>query len=285
LKKPVIAVTLGDPGGIGPEIVHRALKDPQIKKLAQWRIFGFTSQKKLLPWQAGELSLVALEEALKAIDRGECQALVTAPISKDHIHRTGFEFPGHTEFLAHHFRAKKHVMMFVSPKLKVSLVTIHEPISKLSTLITKQRVLDTIALTHESLKKDFKIARPKIAVCGLNPHAGEKGLFGNEDTKEILPAVKQACRKGMKVVGPLPADTLFHQAAEGKYDAVIAMYHDQGLIPVKTLDFHRGVNMTLGLPIVRTSPDQGCAFDIAGKGLANPQSMKEAMKLAARLCK
>lgn len=283
-KLPVIAVTLGDPQGIGPEIVELALQDPKIKKLAQWKIFGFTSVKKLLPWQAGELSLLALEEALAAIDRGDCQALVTAPISKDHIHQTGFAFPGHTEFLAHHFKANQHVMMFVSPKLKVSLVTIHEPISNLSKLITKKRVADTIALTHQALKNDFGIENPTLAVCGLNPHAGENGLFGQEDAKHILPAVRDCCKKGMKVVGPLPADTLFYQATQGKYDAVVAMYHDQGLIPVKTLDFHHGVNMTLGLPIVRTSPDQGCAFDIAGKGLANPQSMKEAMKLAATLC-
>lgn len=281
---PTIAVTLGDPNGIGPEIVAKALSDSKIAKLANWKIFGYTSKKKLLPWQAGELSLLALEQALASIDNGECQALVTAPISKDHIHQTGFQFPGHTEYLADYFKAKKHVMMFVSPKLKVSLVTIHEPLARLSKLITKQKILDTITLTHQSLKRNFGIKNPKIAVCGLNPHASEKGLFGSEEAEVIIPAIKTAQKKQMKIFGPYPADSLFYRAAEGEFDAVIAMYHDQGLIPVKTLDFNHGVNMTLGLPIIRTSPDQGCAFDIAGKGLANATSMKEAMRLAVELC-
>lgn len=285
MKKPVFAVTLGDPDGIGPEIVFKALADSSIRKLAHWKIFGNFSKKKIGPKKSGISSFNALREAVAALKKGEVNGLVTAPISKERIHTAGFKFPGHTEYLAHEFGSKKCVMMFVSPHLKVSLATIHLPLKKVPAALTIKKIRDTIELTHQSLKKDFGITRPRIAVCGLNPHAGENGLFGDEEKRIIKPAIRLVQKKGIEALGPFSADTLFYQCRQRRFDAVIAHYHDQGLIPVKTLDFHEGVNMTLGLPIIRTSPDQGCAFDIAKKGIANPASMKSAMKLAVEIWK
>ncbi len=265
-------------------MVEKALKDPHIKKLAHWKIYGTKFLKLLGEKKSGFKSLEALQQAVDDLKNKKVDVLVTAPISKERIQKAGFKFPGHTEYLTHEFKAKKSVMMFVSPRLKVSLVTIHEPLKKVSSLLTATKIFDTIDLTYQSLQNDFRIKHPKIAVCGLNPHASEKGLFGNEEAKIIIPAIRRAQKK-MNVMGPYPADSIFHQAAQGKFDAVVALYHDQGLIPVKTLDFHHGVNMTLGLPIIRTSPDQGCAFDIAHQGKANPASMKAAMKLAVEVWK
>ncbi len=282
-SKPTFGITLGDPDGIGPEIVFKALQDKKIRKLANWKLYGSASNKPMGAQRSGLMSLRALEHAVADLKKKKIVGLVTAPISKERIQKSGFKFPGHTEFLAHEFKSKKTVMMVVSPKLKVSLVTIHAPLKKVSSLLTISKIVDTIVLTHQSLKKDFCIKNPRIAVCGLNPHAGEKGIFGKEEQKIISPAIRKAQSKKINVSGPHPSDSLFYQAANGRFDAVVAMYHDQGLIPIKTLDFHHGVNMTLGLPIIRTSPDQGCAFDIAGKGMANPSSMKAAMKLAVEV--
>ncbi|MDO8520192.1 MAG: 4-hydroxythreonine-4-phosphate dehydrogenase PdxA [Deltaproteobacteria bacterium] len=280
--KPTFAITLGDPLGIGPEIVAKALKDPFLKKSADWKIFG-TPRKKMAPREAGRASWQALEEAVRAIKRGECAGLVTAPVSKTHLHLAGFPYPGHTEFLADRFEAKKTAMMLASPKLRVVLVTIHLPLKKAIAVLSPSAILEKIILTQQSLKRDFGIRNPRIAVCGLNPHAGEGGLMGTEEKKIILPAIRRARAKKINATGPHSPDTVFHQAVSGEFDAVICHYHDQGLIPLKTLSFHEGVNVTLGLPIIRTSPDHGCAFDIAGRGIANPSSMKAAMRLILKL--
>ncbi|MBI2340605.1 MAG: 4-hydroxythreonine-4-phosphate dehydrogenase PdxA [Deltaproteobacteria bacterium] len=282
--KPTIAITLGDPQGIGPEIVKKALRDPRIKKLAHWKIFGSPFRKKLSPKESGRAALAALEEAITAIKRRECDALVTAPISKKRIRLAGCKFPGgHTEYLARRFGAGQSAMMLTAGSLRVVLVTIHVPLKKVPRLISTQKILEKIVLTNESLKKDFAIKKPRIAVCGLNPHAGEGGIFGNEEKRVIRPALTKAKRLGINVSGPEPPDTVFYWACKGRFDAVICQYHDQGLIALKTLAFHEGVNITLGLPIVRTSPDHGCAFDIAGKGVADPSSMKAAMKTCVKV--
>ena len=280
--KPAFAITLGDPLGIGPEIVAKALRDPALKESAEWKIFG-TPRKKMTPREAGTASWEALEDAVAAIKRGDCAGLVTAPVSKTHLHLAGFPYPGHTEFLAARFKAKKTAMMLASPKLRVVLVTIHLPLKKAISLLSPTLIFEKIVLAHESLRKNFGIGKPRIAVCGLNPHAGEGGMMGDEEKTIILPAIRRARAKKIAVTGPCPPDTVFHQAVSGAFDTVICHYHDQGLIPLKTLSFHEGVNITLGLPIIRTSPDHGCAFDIAGKGVANPASLKAAMHLAIQI--
>ncbi|MBX7147686.1 4-hydroxythreonine-4-phosphate dehydrogenase PdxA [bacterium] len=284
-SKPVIAISLGDPLGIGWEITQKALKDPAIKKLARFEIFGTPFNKIISLRKAGELSAQALDQATQAVMMGECDALVTAPVSKTHLKLAGFPFPGQTEYLADVTETKNSAMMLASPQLKVVLVTIHVPLAKVPALITPKKILEKIILTHASLKKDFGIKKPKIAVCGLNPHAGEGGMFGNEEKFKIIPAIKSAQKKKIVAVGPLPPDTVFHEAKKVKYDAVVCMYHDQGLIALKTLDFDRGVNLTMGLPIIRTSPDHGPAFDIAGKNKANASAFKEAIKTAVTLWK
>lgn len=284
MTKPIFAITLGDPLGIGPEIVTKALKDPFLKKAAEWKLFG-SPAKKMTARKAGEASWAALKEAVAAIDRGECAGIVTAPVSKTHLHLAGFPFPGQTEFLAAHYRVKKMAMMLAAPRLRVVLVTIHLPLRKIVTTLSSSLILEKIILTYESLRKDFGIKKPRIAVCGLNPHAGEGGLMGTEEKTIIAPALRRALAQKINATGPYPSDTVFHLAIQRKFDAVICHYHDQGLIPLKTLSFYEGVNTTLGLPIIRTSPDHGCAFDIAGKGIANPESMKAAMKMAVEIWK
>lgn len=277
MKKPTIAITLGDPLGIGSEIVQKALADKKIAKLANWKMFGTSYSPDLTPVQAGKKSYLALEEAIWEINAGRCDGLVTAPVSKTHLKKAGFKYPGHTEYLAHIFKAKNMGMMLFSPQLKVVLVTIHIPLSQVFKELSKKKIHEKIILTHQSLINDFGIKKPRIGVLGLNPHAGENGMMGQEEKTLIGPAIAQARRKGLHVTGPLPPDTAFHLALEGQFDAMVCHYHDQGLIPLKTLSFHEGVNTTLGLPIVRTSPDHGCAFDIAGQNKANPTSMKAAM--------
>lgn len=280
--KPCLAITLGDPLGIGPEIVKKCLRDPKIKKLAHWKIFG-TEAQKISSRQAGFYSALALRQAMQSVLKKECDGLVTAPVSKTHLHRAHFSHPGQTEFIASYFKNNKARMMIWSPKLSIVLTTIHLPLKKIFSVLKSSLIFDTIVITHHALKKDFGIKNPRIAVCGLNPHAGENGLLGIEDQKIIVPAIKRARKLKINVDGPYPSDTIFYQAIQKKFDVVVCLYHDQGLIPVKTLSFDCGVNLTLGLPIIRTSPDHGCAFDIAGKGIANPSSMKEAMKLAVKI--
>lgn len=283
---PTFAVTLGDPLGIGPEIVKKALEDRSIRRLANWSIFGEEMHgKKPGPKEAGLESFSALKLATSSIKNGLACGLVTAPVSKAHLNMAGFGFPGQTEFLASVFSAKKTAMMLASPKLKVVLVTIHVALRDIFKKLTAQAVYEKIVLAHKALVNDFRIKKPLLAVCGLNPHAGEGGLFGTEEGRIISPAIRKAQHDKINVSGPYPPDSIFHEAIRGKYDAVICHYHDQGLIPLKTLSFYKGVNVTLGLPIIRTSPDHGCAFDIAGKGIANPSSIKSAMRLAVEIWK
>ncbi|MCP4670299.1 MAG: 4-hydroxythreonine-4-phosphate dehydrogenase PdxA, partial [Desulfobacula sp.] len=233
-----------------------------------------------------------LNYILKGIDlalENRIQALVTCPITKTALKLAGSQFPGHTEILAHKTNTKNYAMMLAGDRLKVVLVTIHIPLSKVAASFTTKSIIQKIELTHTSLKERFDIKSPRIAVAGLNPHAGEALMFGNEEEKIISPAVKLANQKGYMVEGPLPPDTVFYQAVHGKsgdgtnrgkYDAVICMYHDQGLIPFKLIHFKDGVNTTLGLPIVRTSVDHGTAYDIAWQGIADHSSLVEAIKMA-----
>jgi 4-hydroxythreonine-4-phosphate dehydrogenase len=215
-------------------------------------------------------------------DPRRIDAVVTGPISKESWALAGFKWPGHTELLAFRTKAKRHAMMFDSPRLRVALATAHLPLMDVRNVLTIGRVYDPIDLGHEFCRQ-LGIAKPRIAVCGLNPHAGENGMFGDEDTRIIRPAIDAARRIGIDAHGPFPADTIFIRAAAGDWDLVVAMYHDQGLIPVKLLGWDKAVNVTVGLPIVRTSPDHGTAFDIAGQGKASEGSMKAAIELAVRL--
>ncbi|MCG2712822.1 MAG: 4-hydroxythreonine-4-phosphate dehydrogenase PdxA [Candidatus Omnitrophica bacterium] len=210
-------------------------------------------------------------------------ALVTAPINKEALHLAGHTFHGHTQILAQRFKSRYVRMMFCAEKLRVVLVTIHVPLKNVPALVTKKEVQDTIFAVQRVMNTNFKIKRPRIAVCGLNPHASEDGLFGTEEAEHIIPAIKKAKAQHIRVEGPFPSDTLFWKAKEGQYDAVIAMYHDQACIPFKTLYFDKGVNVTLGLPFIRTSPDHGTAFDIAGKNMADPHAMKEAIRVAVEM--
>jgi 4-hydroxythreonine-4-phosphate dehydrogenase len=310
-KKPNIGITMGDPNGISPEIVVKAVNSPDVQNVCNPVIFGsgeilesaanLTGLKinceiydpanfgkaDLRPCRvdrkAGEASLSYIRLAVKAAISGKVDAMVTAPISKESTHLAGSKFPGHTEMLKDLTGAKEAVMMFEGGKVRVVLVTIHTALRDVPKLITKERVLSIITITHRALVSQFKIPSPKIVVCGLNPHAGESGAFGDEEILHISPAIAEARKMGISITGPLPADTLFYHANAGKWDAVVAMYHDQGLIPFKMLYFNSGVNMTLGLPIIRTSPDHGTAFNIAWKGVADPSSMIAAVSIASRL--
>ena len=307
-KKPIIGITMGDPNGVGPEVIVKAISSNEIKDLCEIVIFGdagilqkaannsITELKIIecsefgvedlkpstLDRKAGQASLDYITTAVNSALKNEIDAIVTAPISKESTHLAGSKYPGHTEMLKDLSGSNQAVMMFEGQKFKVMLVTIHEALSNVPKLISKDRVLSTIKLTHDSLVNLFKIDAPKIVVCGLNPHAGESGAFGNEEIDHIIPAVEEAKELGINIEGPLPADTLFYYANLGKWDAVVAMYHDQGLIPFKMVSFNDGVNITLGLPIIRTSPDHGTAFDIAWKGVADPSSMIAAIKVAAQ---
>lgn len=227
----------------------------------------------------GRASFEYIVEALKLVFTGRCQALVTCPISKASMHTAGIPFPGHTELLAHFGGVDSYVMMLANPAIRVSLVSIHVPLNKVPGMITERSVFDCIRITTRSLEQRLSLKNPFIKVCGLNPHAGEQGLMGNEE-EVIVRAIERARAIGINASGPFPADSLFHRV---DCDAYIAMYHDQGLIPVKTVDFERTVNITLGLPFVRTSPGHGTGFDIAGHGLADPTSFIEAYKTACEM--
>lgn len=304
-----IGITLGDPSGIGPEVVARALAKPSIRKLGHFKLIGdYAVYKKystahykncsfidlksiqLSRWHPGKpsnstakASLGALNTAVAMFKHKEITSLVTAPVCKKAIGRIQPFFVGHTEFLADAFNQKNVGMMFVADKLRTIIVTRHIPLQKVSTQINASNIYETIALTHQALINIFKIKKPVIAVCGLNPHAGEGGTIGSEEIKKIIPAIKRGRRNKMNIHGPFAADTLFSQDLTHQFDAIVAMYHDQGLIPVKTLYFKKVVNLTIGLPLIRTSPAHGTAFDIAGKHKADPSSMCEAIKLAAQL--
>jgi 4-hydroxythreonine-4-phosphate dehydrogenase len=239
------------------------------------------------PIRAGGVAQLAyLQAAYAAVAGGQADALCTAPVSKAQVQVAEKGFVGHTEWLEAKTRAKRSVMMLAGSRLRVALVTNHLALSRVPTAVTPGRILGTVTATHTALRVDFGIAKPRIAVCAMNPHAGEAGAFGDEEKRLVLPAIARARRLGIAATGPYPADSVFFRAAAGEFDAVVALYHDQGLIPVKLLDAVAGdpaVNVTLGLPIVRTSPDHGVGYDIAGRGEASAKSMWAALKLAAQL--
>jgi len=274
--RPRIGITLGDVAGIGPEIVAKALASRKLDRRFDYEVIGNPQTRD----RADAVRWVV--EGARRCLRSELAALVTAPIAKELVRDAGYRFDGHTELLAHIARTRNFAMMLVGGPLRVSLVTIHEPLRRVPKLITARRIANVIALTHDACRR-FGIAAPRIGVCGLNPHAGEAGLLGDEDQRIIAPAVRRAARKLRGVTGPWPADTLFHRHYNGEFDAVVAMYHDQGLAPLKMIAFDTGVNLTLGLPFIRTSPDHGTAPGIAGKGIAKPDSLIAAINLAARL--
>jgi len=323
---PIIGITMGDPSGIGPEVVAKALADPGVRARGRFVVFGFSElfdyaadlAEANITWfrdrhenirryehpivvldyddlpppppgqagpnrYGGRASIAFVEDAIAAAQAGLVDALVTAPISKQAWRLVHFPFPGHTELLAKRTRTRNYAMMFVIPQLRVVLATIHEPLCQAVGRLTLGAVFNPIELADEALRKLFGLPRPRIAVCGLNPHAGEQGQFGDEEKRVIEPAVFMAGEAGMDVHGPFPADTVFRRALEGQFDCVVAMYHDQGLIPVKLLAPSQVVNLTIGLPIIRTSPGHGTAFDIAGKNRADPGAMKAALALAIDL--
>ena len=330
-RRRPLAVSMGDPAGIGPEITLRAWLDRSDRGLDPFVVFGdkhvFAERARLLglavpiagvnaPGEAPELFgsalpvlhsplpvhvtvgvadaanatgiIGAIEAATAAVVRGEAAALVTNPIAKHVVTSAGFPFPGHTEFLAalaerHSGRHIHPVMMLASHELRVVPLTVHCALAEVPKAITRGLIFETARITYAALKRDFGISAPRIAIAGLNPHAGEAGTMGREEIETIAPAIADLRAEGLSVTGPHSADTLFHAAARRGYDAVIAMYHDQALIPLKTLGFDEGVNVTLGLPFVRTSPDHGTAFDIAAEGRASAHSFIEALKLASSI--
>ena len=287
--KPRIALTVGDPAGIGPEIVVAAAASPEVLDVCTPVIFGPHQAGELGRFVQGRVSADAgrsaydtLVTAVRAVERGEIDAIATGPLSKEAFAAAGLPWKGHTDLLGHLTGAPQAVMMFYSEPLRVVLATVHVPLREVPTLLTTASLVSLLELTHRSLPS-FGYPTPRIAVAGLNPHAGEHGLMGEEDDAVILPAVEQCRAAGINVLGPLPGDTVFLRAVRGEFDVVVATYHDQGLIPVKLLAFGSSVNVTLGLPIVRTSVDHGTAFDIAGRGIADASSMVSATRLAARL--
>ncbi|WP_272008430.1 4-hydroxythreonine-4-phosphate dehydrogenase PdxA [Roseovarius sp. ZX-A-9] len=312
-----IAVSCGEPAGIGPELAHKAwaalgtdlpffligdpahvtagpivkINDPtQAAEAAQdgLPVLPHAFDGPLTPGTPNPSHAAAVISAIARgvdlVQSGAASALCTAPIHKKALQDgAGFAHPGHTEYLAHLAGIARVVMMLASDQLRVVPATIHIPLSDVPAALTRELLTETLRITHAGLIRDFGIPTPRIAVAGLNPHAGEGGKMGSEEITLITPVLEALRAEGLDLRGPLSADTMFHAAARAGYDAAVAMYHDQALIPIKTLDFDRGVNVTLGLPFIRTSPDHGTALDIAGQGIANPSSMIEALKMAARM--
>jgi 4-hydroxythreonine-4-phosphate dehydrogenase len=288
-SRPRIGITVGDPAGIGPEIAVKAAADPRVTGVCDPRLYGPVEDPALAAFPRGLLSAAAGRAAYDAIVRavndardGTIDAVATAPINKEAFALAGLPWKGHTDLLAHLTGATQVAMMFYSEPLRVVLATIHVPLAEVPRLLTRDLINVIIDLTDRELPR-FGYPSPRIAVAGLNPHAGEHGVIGGEDEAILRPAVEAAKARGVNISGPWPGDTVFARATRGEFDAVIACYHDQGLIPVKLLAFGRAVNVTLGLPIIRTSVDHGTAFDIAGKGIADHSSLVEAVILAARL--
>jgi len=283
--KPRIALTVGDPAGIGPEIAQKAAADPRVREACEPVLYGPANgafAPGVLSAEAGRAAYDAICAAVRDAQAGVVQAVATAPVNKLAFAHAGLPWKGHTDLLGHLTGSPRVAMMFWSEPLRVVLGTIHLPLAQVPAALTRETVDGIIQLTARELPR-FGFPRPRLALAGLNPHAGEDGLLGDEETRVLAPAVRAAAAAGVSIAGPFPADTLFVRAVRGEFDAVIACYHDQGLIPVKLLAFGRAVNVTLGLPIVRTSVDHGTAFDIAGKNMADPSSMVEAVLLAARL--
>ncbi len=326
-KRPIVAVTMGDPAGIGPEIVIKALSLAELSRLSRPVVIGDARVMKnamkyskaspvvlkeikrldegdfrtgiinildmdnvdVNKLKTGRVSVEAGRAAVKYIERAidlamdkKVDAIATGPINKEAINKAGFRFDGHTELLAKRTGAKNSAMMFLSDSIRVMLVTTHLPLSQVAKEIDKKKILGIIKLADKELT-ELLGKKPRIGVAGLNPHAGESGIFGSEEIKIISPAVEEARKLGINVKGPVSADAIFYLANLNMFDIVIAMYHDQGLIPLKLLSFNKSVNVTVGLPIIRTSVDHGTGFDIAGKGWANPSSMIQAIKVAAMM--
>ena len=289
MAKPRVGITVGDPAGIGPEIALKAATHHDVFTVCEPVLYGPTSEAELAPYavgrvsaEAGERAYTAILDAVEDAQAGRIDAVATAPINKEAFAAAGIPWRGHTELLAHLTGSSQFAMMFYAEELRVVLATVHIALADVPRALTPERLEATIALTAAELPR-FGHPRPRLAVAGLNPHAGEHGVIGREEAEMMAP-VLDACRaRGVDVAGPFPADTIFLRAMKGEFDAVIACYHDQGLIPVKMAAFGRAVNVTLGLPIVRTSVDHGTAFDIAGQGIADPGSLIEAIKLAAKL--
>ena len=281
---PRIAITTGDPAGIGPEIAEKAAADVRVRAVCEPLIYG--SDKPFAPGKlSAEAGLAAYETIVRAVrdaQAGVVQAIATAPINKEALALARLPWRGHTEMLAALTNTRDVAMMFYSGKLLVVLATIHIPLSEVPAALTPESLETIIRLTSEAMPK-FGITAARIALAGLNPHAGEHGVIGPEEEQVLVPAVRQARKAGIDITGPWPGDTVFTRAVLGDFDVVIACYHDQGLIPVKLIAFGEAVNVTLGLPIVRTSVDHGTAFDIAGKGVASPESLIHAVLLAAKL--
>jgi 4-hydroxythreonine-4-phosphate dehydrogenase len=326
---PIIGITMGDPTGVGPEIIVKALSTEELFRVCRPVVFGDREvlsraiqiqnlsvtlhavdritrdgylPGKIFFFPLSQLEIVSLhfgqpdracgeamvkyiEEAVRRVKNRELDAITTCPINKKAMNEAGYSFPGHTELLAHLTEAPSVAMMFLGSKWRVVLVTVHLPLKDVSRWISKDRILSTLRLAEEGMKRYFGIPYPKIAVLGLNPHCGEEGLLGEEEKKEILPAIAEAKVLGMDAEGPFPADSFFNMSEHHTFDVVVAMYHDQGLIPIKMLDFREAVNFTLGLPFIRTSVDHGTAYDIAGKGLADPTNLVKAVSTAANLSK
>jgi 4-hydroxythreonine-4-phosphate dehydrogenase len=289
IRPPRIAITVGDPAGIGPEIARKAAAHPDVTALCEPLLYGPSVEEELAGFALGQVSAEAGQAAYSAILRavsdaidGQVDAIATAPINKASFAAAGLPWKGHTDLLAHLTGAARGVMMFHADALRVVLATVHIPLASVPAALTRALLEETIRVTSAALPR-FGIEKPRIAVAGLNPHAGEGGLIGSEDEAVVAPAIAACAADAIDVAGPFPADTIFLRATRGEFDVVVACYHDQGLIPVKMAAFGRAVNVTLGLPIVRTSVDHGTAFDIAGKGVADPSSMIEAVKLAAML--
>jgi 4-hydroxythreonine-4-phosphate dehydrogenase len=318
-KVKPIALTCGDPSGIGPEIAAKAysalqgevpffwIGDPRhLPEGTGFREIGTAAEAVLsdgrlpvmsLPFPArpkpgdpapenAALVIKAIDIATVHVATEAAGAICTAPINKKALKDgAGFAFPGHTEYLAHLAGVRDVVMMLACDGLRTVPVTIHNALAEVPSRLTPDLLERTLRITHDALATDFAIERPRIAVAGLNPHAGEGGTMGREDIEVIAPVLARLRDQGFSLTGPLPADTMFHAAARARYDAAVCMYHDQALIPIKTLDFAGGVNVTLGLPFIRTSPDHGTAYDIAGKGKADPASLIAALRMAADLAR
>ena len=281
--RPVLGLTSGDPAGIGPELITRCLADPELPGGVDFRLIGREGRHtpgKPTPASA-QVAWDALEEAAQLLQDGTIQAVVTGPVHKASLHALGFPFPGQTEFFAARAGVGNFAMCLTGGPLTVALATAHLPLREVPHLLRTEEIVRVGKLLHAFLQRRLGRA-PRIAVAGLNPHAGENGQFGQEEKNLIAPAIEQLAREG-DFTGPHSPDTVFHRAMTGEFDGVLCMYHDQGLIPLKLLAFDTGVNVTLGLPHPRTSPDHGTAFDLAGTGRANHQSMLAAMNLAADL--
>ncbi|MCP4251827.1 MAG: 4-hydroxythreonine-4-phosphate dehydrogenase PdxA [Candidatus Scalindua sp.] len=309
-EKKLIGISMGDPGGIGPEVILKALASPEIRAAANYVVIGsekvlssisdrvltdnvsvldldnFTVNNTMTHKPLAESGKASIEYITKGLDlamNGKIDALVTAPICKEAIKLAGYDFAGHTELLKEKTSVGNVVMFMVGKGLRVSFVTTHLAVNEISGAINQENVFSTIQITATGLKTFFGIDQPKIAVCGLNPHCGDGDRFGTEERDIITPAIERAQEMGIDCHGPLSADTVFNKALNGEFDIVVVQFHDQGTIPIKMIAFDSGVNITLGIPVIRSSPTHGTAFDIAGKDIADPGSMIEAIKTAVKM--